>query len=135
MPLISVAFIRTALLHLVVGFTLGALILVQKGTSVLPAAWRLLPAHIEILVFGWTVQLIVGTAFWILPRHAKAQKRGNEGLVWLAYGLLNAGILLAVFSPLLPGSGWVLLTGRLAEALGLGAFAANAWPRVKSFGK
>ncbi|HUF37512.1 MAG TPA: hypothetical protein VMN57_03225 [Anaerolineales bacterium] len=135
MPRLSVVFIRTSLLHLVLGFTLGALILVQKGVGVFPSAWRLLPAHIEVLFFGWTVQLIMGTAYWILPRFPTHPVRGNEAPVRLAYTLLNAGVLAAALGPFLTPSPWTLLAGRLAEVLAIIAFVSNAWPRVKPFGR
>ena len=49
---------------------------------------------IEFLLFGWTLQLIMGTAFWILPRFAQEPKRGNETFVGVAFGLLNVGLAL-----------------------------------------
>ncbi len=131
MPRISVWMIRTAMLYLVSGFTLGGVILVQKGIGVVPSAWRLLPAHIEVLFFGWTIQLVMGVAFWILPRFSGPPVRGKESLVWTAYGLLNLGVLLVIFGP----NVWMAFIGRLAEGLGLVAFVVNAWPRVKAFGK
>ena len=134
MPRLSVFFIRTALLYLVAGFTIGGAILAQKGGAFSPSAWQLLPAHIEILFFGWTVQLIMGTAFWILPRFSKSPPRGNPQVAWLSYALLNAGVLVAVFSPLFQEPAWALLAGRLLEGMGLTAFISNAWPRVKAFG-
>lgn len=131
MPRLSILYIKTSLLYLLVGFTFGGAILFQKGTSVFPFAWRLLPSHIEMLLFGWTIQLIMGTAFWILPRFAKLPRRGNERPIWIAYLLLNLGILLVVCSPLLVAPSWFLFAGRLVEGLGVLAFITNAWPRVK----
>lgn len=133
MPRLSVYFIRTALVYLVAGFSIGALILAQKGSAVIPFAWRLLPAHIEIMFFGWTMQLIIGTAFWILPRHARMEKRGREALLFSSYFSLNSGIWLAMLSSFLPNAAWLLLTGRLAEGLGLAAFILNSWVRIRPF--
>ena len=133
MPQLSVIFIKTSLIYLVAGFTFGGLILFQKGAEVFPLAWLLLPGHIEVLFFGWTLQLIMGTAFWILPRFGSEPRRGDERPVRLSYGFLNLGILLALFSPLLPGATWFFFAGRVAEAIGLGAFIGNVWPRVKPF--
>lgn len=53
-----------------------------------------LPAHIEFVLFGWTAQLIMGMAFWILPRFPKPPLRGNEQLAWRAFLALNAGVAL-----------------------------------------
>jgi cbb3-type cytochrome oxidase subunit 1 len=131
MPRLSVWFIRASLVYLVLGFTFGGLILFQKGIPFLPSLWRLLPAHIEFLLFGWTVQLVMGMAFWILPRFSKSPVRGNEKLAWGAFVLINAGVLALALSGLCANSSWLSLLGRLAEALGVLLFAAHAWPRVK----
>ena len=70
MPRFSIWTIRAALLYLATGFTLGALLLWNKGVTISPQIWRLLSTHIEFLIFGWTLQLVMGVAFWILPGFA-----------------------------------------------------------------
>lgn len=129
MPRLSCWFIRSALLHLALGFTLGGLILFHKGLPLHPALWRLLPAHIEFLLFGWTVQLVMGVAFWIFPRFRRS--RGNENPAWLSFGLLNLGVWLAGVGPVLGGPAWLLFLGRLAEAAAVAAFGLHIWPRIK----
>jgi hypothetical protein len=84
-PRLSCWFIRASLLYLAVGFTLGALLLVHKGIPLHPALWRMLPPHLECLLLGWTLQLALGVAFWILPRFPQGPD-GNEALAWWAFG-------------------------------------------------
>lgn len=132
MPRFSVWTIRAALLYLVLGLTIGALMLWHKGVPLHPALWRLLPAHIEFLLFGWTVQLALGIAYWILPRFQA--ERGNPILIWLALGLLNLGVLLVSIAPFVDAPGIVSLYGRVAEIAGAAAFALHAWPRIKPTG-
>lgn len=134
MPRLSVWMIRTALLHLGLGFTLGAVILYHKGLPFWPGAWRLLPLHVELVLFGWTLQLALGVAFWILPRYAREPVRGREGLPWLAYGLLNLGALTVGLAGWLAAPPALALVGRAAELLAAFAFAAHLWPRVKPLG-
>ena len=134
MPRLSVWLIRAALLYLLFGFTFGALILIQKGTNLFPTTWRLLPLHIEFLLFGWTLQLIMGTAFWILPRFKLGAPRGSEGLVWAAYALLNTGIGLVCAASLASNTPILLVLGRGAEAVAAGLFAWHALPRLKPQG-
>lgn len=129
MPRLSVWFIRAALIHLALGVTIGGLILAHKGIPLHPLLWRLLPAHIEFLLFGWTVQLVMGVGFWIFPRFRRS--RGNEQPAWLAFGLLNAGVWLAGLGPVLGAPAFVLLLGRLAEVGAAAAFALHVWPRIK----
>jgi hypothetical protein len=131
MPRLSCWFIRASLIYLVIGFTMGALLLFHKGVPVHPLLWQMLLPHIEFLLLGWTLQLAMGVAFSILPRYLHGPGRGNEALAWLAFGLINAGVILA-------GVGWMMGTpslvpflGRLAEAGAALAFVMHAWPRVK----
>lgn len=134
MPRLSVWFIRTGLLYLGVGFTLGALILFQKGVPYAGAVWQLLPMHIEFLLVGWTIQLAMGVGFWMLPRFIHGAARGDERLVWLAYLVLNAGVLTVVLGAWLGAPGVILLLGRSGELLAALLFALHAWPRVKPHG-
>lgn len=132
MPKLSVWFIRAALVYLLLGFTFGGLLLFNKGLPLSPLLWRLLPAHIEFVLFGWTVQLILGMAFWILPRFPTPPVRGNEKLAWWAFVGLNIGIGVFVLSSLAPFNAWFALLGRIAEIAGVMLFAAHAWPRLKA---
>ena len=148
MPRLSVWFVRCALAYLALGFTIGALMLIEKGVPVYPPLLRLLPVHIEFVLFGWTVQLAMGIAFWILPRFGSGASlqdqprgrvrqardlppRGNEKAAWLAFGLLNAGIWLAGMSPVLDLPPILPLFGRACEAVAAAAFMVHAWPRIK----
>lgn len=129
MPRLSIYLIRTALLHLLLGFTLGALLLANKGILIHPLIWRLLPIHIEILLLGWTVQLALGVAFWILPRFQNARPRA--ALAWAAYLLLNLGVALVTLSVFFLSTPLLVFYGRLAEVGAVVAFALHAWPRIK----
>jgi hypothetical protein len=141
MPRLSVWFIRAALLYLALGFTLGMLLLANKGVLISPTIWQLLPAHMEFLLLGWTVQLALGVAFWILPRWQT--QRGDVRGAYLAFILLNLGIWCVVLAPWLDvwlstglntswGLGsWLLTFGRACEAGAAAVFALHAWPRVK----
>lgn len=129
MPRLSRWFIRAALLHLAIGATIGGLILAHKGIPFYPLAWRFLPLHIGFLLFGWTVQLVMGVGFWIFPRFLRS--RGNEEPAWLAFVLLNLGVWLAGIGPTLGAPPAVPLLERLAEARVVVAFAAHVWPRIK----
>jgi heme/copper-type cytochrome/quinol oxidase subunit 1 len=133
-PRLSVWLIRTGLLYLGVGFTLGALILFQKGVPYAGAVWQLLPMHIEFVLVGWTMQLAMGVGFWMLPRFIHGAARGDERLVWLAYLVLNAGVLTVGLGAWLGALGVILLLGRIAELLAALLFALHAWPRVKPHG-
>ena len=133
MPRLSVWFVRAALLHFATGFTFGALLLWNKalplGAQVSLWTWRLLPAHMELLLVGWTVQLAMGVAFWILPRWRS--QRGDVRPAWAAFILLNGGVLVVAAAALAPEPAWGIFIGRALEVGAAVAFALHAWPRVK----
>lgn len=133
MPRLSVWILRVALIYLGVGFTFGAYMLANKGINFDPGAWRLLFPHMELLLVGWTTQLILGVAFWIMPRFSGSEKYGRVRLVWVSVVLLNMGILTVV------AGGWIgcnelILSGRVAELLAAVLFAIYIVPRVKPLG-
>jgi len=131
--------IRTALLWLAIGYSLGGLVLLNKGLPLLPWLWTLRVAHIHILLVGWTVQLACGVAFWILPRLDARGTRGDERLVWGCYAALNSGVVLgALHDPLAalatwPGWSVLLPLMGLLYLLATVLFVIHAWPRVVSF--
>jgi hypothetical protein len=122
------------MVHLLLGFALGAVLLANRGVPIHPALAWLRPAHAELLLIGWTVQLAMGVAFWILPRFRPGPERGDERPAWAAWALLNLGVLTAAMGAAALDSGTVIVVGRSAEALAAVAFARHAWPRVKPFG-
>lgn len=133
MPRLSVYFIRVSLVYFALGFTVGSLLLANKGMLFLPTIWTLLPVHIEFSFFGWMVQLAMGVAFWILPRFSTHPIRGDERLSWLAFFLVNVGIWFVVLQIAVPVE-WLTLVGRVLELLAVGLFAIGNWRRIKPLG-
>lgn len=72
---------------------------------------------------------MMGVAFWIFPRFWRS--RGKEQLAWVAFGLLNLGVLLAGVGPLFWPAAIAILLGRLAEAGAALAFGLQIWSRIK----
>ncbi len=135
MPRLSVWLIRSALCYLGTGVLAGAVLLVNRGAFLGDWVGHLRPIHIEFLLIGWTLQLALGVAFWILPRYRAGSERGLEGFAWGSYVLLNAGVLAVAVGQAAGLPPAVPLLGHTAEALAATAFALHAWPRIKVFGK
>lgn len=131
---LSVWVVRTALVYLGVGLLIGALMLMQKGVPIEGSLLRLLPLHIEVVLIGWTLQLGMGIAFWILPRFSREPRYGREVFGWLAYGLLNIGVMSVGVGQWLGAPSIIMFVGRVAEVLAVVSFAAHAWPRIKPLG-
>lgn len=131
MPHLSRWAVKAAFLYLLLGFTIGALLLAHKGRPLHPALWSLLPVHIEFLLFGWVVQLTLGVAFWILPRYWQKPRRPRAWAAVLAVLALNGGIWLVVGGAL-GGERGALLAGRVLELTAVLLFALHALRRIVS---
>lgn len=132
MPRLSVLMIRTALIYLGIGFTLGGLVLFNKGIPIGADIPRLMLPHGDILLFGWVMQLIMGTAFWIMPRFPMPPKYGRVWLAQAAYLLLNAGIIASVIGQWGIQTG-LTFVGRVLMLLAVLCFAAHIMPRVRPY--
>ncbi len=139
MPKLSIWLVRASLIHMGIGFLFGSLILHHKGIPIYAWTWKLLNPHIELMIFGWTMQFVMGVAFWILPRFSADGRYGDEGrygntvLGWWSFALLNCGI---GFTALSSWFGWdhLLLGGRLCTLGAVLLFVLLIWPRVKPLG-
>ena len=129
MPRLSIWMVRAALIHLLLGFTFGGLMLANKGMLIDPALIRLLPIHIDMVLLGWVVQLAMGVAYWIAPRWLS--DRGDVRPAVAAYVLLNTGIVLAAVGTWFMLGTAILITARVLETLAVVAYAVHLWPRVK----
>ena len=128
MPRVSAWFVRASLCHLVAGFLIGALLLAGKGITLGFDAWALRalrPVHIEMLLVGWMIQLVMGVAIWIFPRFVLRRAPQRSAVTaWLALALLNWGVLLVSLG------GSFLAAGRLFEIAAAASFGVHLWGRL-----
>lgn len=130
MPPLTVWAIRLACIHLTIGLTIGALILADKGIHFLPGdGW--LSLHFHTMLFGWTIQFVIGVAYWILPTFGGRSNTGNDRFAWAAVGLVNLATILGSIGGLF---GPLAAVAFGLQALAAMSFAAHIWPRVKPFG-
>jgi heme/copper-type cytochrome/quinol oxidase subunit 1 len=126
--------IQIALIWFVLGATVGGLMLANKGLQFAPSIWVLYPAHIHMMLIGWTAQLATGVAFWILPRLNSQGSRGDERLGWVSSGCINAGVAITVLTGIAPSAlftSWLTALASLLYSVAALAFVAHAWPRVR----
>lgn len=126
MPRVSYWMIRLALVHLFLGFTVGAWLLLYKAQW-LAGIPGLRALHVELVLLGFMVQLAVSVAWWILPR-VHGERPADQG-AWIAGVLFTLGVwfvgLGAVGS--IPKLQWA---GRILELMGLMGWARLLWPRI-----
>lgn len=135
MPPLSRNMIRLAFFNCWLGMTIASFILAAKGQPDLMSGhvWQWLPAHVNLLLVGWMLQLSLGVAYWILPRLPwTLTKRGRvEFAIFAAYSL-NSGVwLLSGGTIFVPRVTWLPLLGITLQFLGVWAFIIHAIPRIR----
>ena len=129
MPQLSRWFIRTALVYLLVSLMVGV-----AQPSLTAAGLILWPTYVHLLVVGWLTQLIFGVAYWMFPRHRATTSFWTERLGWVAYGCLNAGLVLRAIAESGPitvlRGDWFLISAIFQLVAGW-AFVIATWPRVR----
>ncbi|MDX1637046.1 MAG: hypothetical protein R3281_03685 [Balneolaceae bacterium] len=125
--------IRISLLYFLAAISVGAVMLVSKAVVLEISFSTLLQVHIELALFGWLIQFVLGTAYWMLPRYLKGPKRGSNSLAWGMVALLNGGlwIYLCAHLEILPDSGF--LAGRVLELISVGLFIYLHWNRIVAY--
>ncbi len=129
MPALSRFLLRLSLVALLAGSAIGAW---RLGHSLTPGlTWRV--AHIELMLFGWLVPFVLGTAYWMLPRAAVQPERGSARLAWSGALLLAVGMVGGVLAGLESASpGWRHLSAGVRSA-GILLLLLLLWPRIKPF--
>jgi hypothetical protein len=133
MPAQSVWMIRLSLAWLFLATLIGSILLVHKAVELHPVMWSLLPLHFETAIWGWAVQLAMGTAYWIFPRHLVGTKRGPEKPVWWVLILFNTGLITLLAGYLHQSVLLLKLTGRGVMTFAVIIFGILMWSRVKSY--
>lgn len=133
MPKLSVWLVRASLVHMGIGFLFGSMILHHKGIPIYPWVWKLLTPHIELMIFGWTVQFAMGIGYWILPRFSGVYRYGNSALGWWSLALVNLGIVMTSVA-LWFGLDLLALAGRISTLVAICFYVILMWPRIKPLG-
>jgi len=132
MPLITRLFLKAGLVYLFCSLITG-IILELEFISI--PIFHVLFWH--MLMLGWITQIIMGVSLWMFPGRSRVESFSNQKWSWLAFVLLNLGILLRIiaepFIQLSTHMIWkILLTiSAVFQLIGIGAYLIEIWPRVK----
>ena len=86
-------YLRTAFVFLALGLLTGLYLEVQLTTGG-TVSHGMIVAHVHLLLVGFMVMMIVGTALWLFPRSGRREPIGPyHNLVAFAYVLLTLGTL------------------------------------------
>jgi hypothetical protein len=139
MPALSRWFVKSGFVALALALALETLQL--RPHELLPqlpdAAVQL--AAIHLMTVGWLLQLIIGVAFWMFPRHPTAPPRGDVRYGWWAFALLNTGLALRLGGePWRLGFGgpaWPLVVAGTCQLAGIASALVLLWPRIRATGR
>lgn len=129
----SVWMIRLSLLYLLISASIGGLILTHKVITIHPMIWGLLPFHYELAVWGWLIQFVMGTAYWMFPKKLEGERRGPITLAWVMVIIFNTGLLILATSIFTPGMPWNPVAGRSLIVISILIFISLIWQRVVSY--
>lgn len=135
MPALSRWCVRCALIYLVVGMGIGSWMLIEQANGHDPGStWAALHAH--LLLVGFLLLLVLGIAHWMFPR-VQGTRRGRSG-GWVAFGLINAGLILRILAQprVTSGNGqpwqFLLEIAAVLPTVGIAVFAVTILPRVRA---
>jgi len=130
-------YLRTAFLFLAVGL-LGGLWIEFQLTTGGTITHGMIVAHVHLLLVGFLLEMILGTALWLFPRSGRGQPIGSHPkLAGAAYVLLTAGTAVRAavefFDVALaaPGWGYVRLAAAACQAAGIVLGIVALWERVR----
>lgn len=139
MPPLTRWFVKTSFVYFALSLLLGVLLAAQSAWNILPSAAAFFPTYFHLLAEIWISMLIIGVVFWMFPKYSLDRPRRSERTAWASYILLNAGLLLRLFSEpanslaASPAALWdiLLILAAMLQWLGGLAFVVNTWGRVK----
>lgn len=134
MPIQSIVMLRLSFLYLILAVSIGGVLLFHKVAPLHPATWALLSIHFEAAIWGWLIQFVMGTAYWMFPRFLEGDARGSTVLAWCMVTFLNSGIVVLI-TGYFPVMNLVNLkaVGRAMILASILLFGWLVWNRVVSY--
>lgn len=135
MPVLTRWFIKASLLYLVI--SLGISVWLAAEVVGAPHISGLSAVFFHFFLVGWVTQIIIGIAFWFLPKYSRERPRRSESLAWAVFWLLNIGLLFrGIAEPnFMKGQdqlrGYILIFSAIFQWLAGLFFVINSWGRIK----
>jgi len=130
-------YLRTAFVFLALGLLAGLWVEFEMTTGA-PVSHGMVVAHVHLLLVGFMVMMIVGTALWLFPRSGRREPIGPyHNLVAFAYVLLTLGTLTRAVTEFFdvqldaPVWAYVRLGAASAQVAGILIGIFSLWGRVR----
>lgn len=141
MPPLVRRYLKTAILFLAAGLTIGFTLLIRRELlGVWPGPY-LVTAHVHAMLVGFVLMMILGVALWMFPRAARDDTRYDPRAAERAYWLVTGGTVLRLGSELLrsewghPALRWTVVFAALSQVAGVGVFFWTMWSRIRQVGQ
>lgn len=133
-------FIKTGVLFLFCGLTLGAWLLVRRELLGLHPHPHLVSAHAHAIFVGFVMFLIFGVALWLFPRAAKDDERYSPGRAATAYWILTIATGARFVAEAARAwsdarlLAWIVVLGGLGQVIGIAVYFWTMWSRIRPVG-
>ncbi len=133
-------FIKTGIIFLGLGLTLGVYMLVRRELFGLWPHPYLVSAHTHAVLVGFVIFLILGVGLWLFPRAAKDDERYRPERIELAYWILMPATAGRFFAEAArawstePWLAWIVVLGGVGQAVGIGVYFWTMWTRIRPVG-
>jgi hypothetical protein len=137
MPPLVRRYLKTAIVFLAAGLTIGFTLLVRRELLGIWPSPYLITAHVHAVLVGFVLLMILGVALWMFPRAARDDTRYDPRAAELAWWLVTGGTALRLVSELLrseldmPVLRWAVVVAALSQVLGVGVFFWTMWSRIR----
>ncbi len=133
-------FLKTAIAFLVTGLVIGTWMMWQREILGRFPSPYLISAHTHAILVGFVMMMILGVAQWMFPRPARDDTRYNPVVAETSYWLLTVATAARVAGELIrvsassPWLRWMIVAAGLLQVVGILAFFANMWSRIRGTG-
>ncbi|HEY9449964.1 MAG TPA: cbb3-type cytochrome c oxidase subunit I [Gemmatimonadaceae bacterium] len=133
-------YVKTAIIFLAVGLTIGGWMIVRRELFGRFPTSYVVSAHTHALFVGFVMMMILGVALWLFPRPEKGDERYNPRTANAAYWVLTVGTAVRVAGELLRASVdglWlrvVVVLAGFAQIIGILLFFHTIWTRIRPVG-
>lgn len=133
-------FLKTAILFLGIGLSIGGWMLVERERTGRIASPYVASAHTHAILVGFVMMMILGVALWMFPRPPKGDTRYDPRLAEAAYWMLTTGTATRVTGELLRAAvdtwwlRWMIVAAGFLQILALLTFFATMWSRIRAVG-
>jgi heme/copper-type cytochrome/quinol oxidase subunit 1 len=138
-------YLKTAVVFLAVGLTIGGWLIARRELAGAAPDPYLVSAHTHALFVGFVMMMIMGVALWLFPRPEKTDAQYDPRLAATAYWILTIGTAARVGGEVMRSDLfrmnmtylWLrvaIVAAGFLQGIGIGVFFYTIWTRIRPVG-